>query len=56
MSPTSSEQHRLNTFEKRVMRKMFGPQSVEVRRGWRKMHDDELYDLHSPSNIITVII
>ena len=28
MSLTSSEQHRLKTFEKRVMRKMFGPRSV----------------------------
>ena len=42
-------------FEKRVMRKMFGPQSVEVTRDWRKLHDDELHYLHSPSNIITVI-
>jgi hypothetical protein len=33
------------------MRKMFGPQSVEVTRDWRKLHND---DSHSPSNIITV--
>jgi hypothetical protein len=45
-------------FEKRVLRKMFGPQSVEVTRNWRKLHNDELHDLHPPppkSNIITVI-
>jgi hypothetical protein len=42
-------------FEKRVMRKTSGPQSVETTRDWRKLHYDELHDLHSPSNIITVI-
>jgi hypothetical protein len=55
MSLTSSEQHRLNMFEKRVMRKTFGSQSVEVTRDWRKLHVDELHDLHSPSNTIMVI-
>jgi hypothetical protein len=55
MSLTSSEQHRLKTFEKRVMRRMLGPWSVEVSRDWRKQHNAELHDLHSPSNIITVI-
>jgi len=28
---------------------------VEVTRDWRKLHDDELHDMHSPSNIITEI-
>jgi hypothetical protein len=56
MSLTSREQHRLKMFEKKVMKNMFGSQSVEVTRDCRKLHVDELHDLHSPSNTITVII
>jgi hypothetical protein len=32
-------------FEKRVLRKMFGPKRDEVTGEWRKLHDEELRDL-----------
>jgi hypothetical protein len=42
-------------FEKRVLRKIFGPQKEEDG-SWRKLHNDELRSLYSSPNIIRVII
>jgi hypothetical protein len=41
------EEHRLRVFEKRVLRRIFGPKRDEVMGGWRKLHNEEL----SPSII-----
>jgi hypothetical protein len=41
-------------FENRVLRKIFGPKREEDGP-WRKLHNDELHDLHSSSNIVRVI-
>jgi len=30
-----------------VLRKIFGPQRDEVRGHWTRIHEEELYDLHS---------
>jgi hypothetical protein len=49
-SLTLREEHRLRVFENRV----FGPQRVEVIRGWRKLHD-ELHNLYSSPSIIRII-
>jgi hypothetical protein len=38
-------------FENRVLRRMFGPRSDEVTGEWRKLHNEELNDLHSSLNI-----
>jgi hypothetical protein len=32
-------------FENRVLRKIFGPKRGEVIGDWRKLHNEELYDL-----------
>jgi hypothetical protein len=42
-------------FEKRVLRRIFGPKKDEVTGEWRKLHNDELHDLYSSQNIIRII-
>jgi hypothetical protein len=36
-------------------RKIFSPEREEVPRVWRRLRDEELYDLYSSPNIIQVI-
>jgi len=45
----------LRVSENRVLRRIYGPKRVEVTGEWRKLHNDELNDLYSSSNIIRVI-
>jgi hypothetical protein len=49
------EEHRLRVFENRVLRKIFGPKRDEATGEWRRLHNEELYDLYSSLNIIRVI-
>jgi hypothetical protein len=49
------EKRTLRVFEKRVLRRIFGPKREEVTGEWRKLHDDELHDLYSSPNIVRVI-
>jgi hypothetical protein len=51
-SLTSREQHRLRVFENRVLRRIFGPNRVEVTGEWRKLHSWELRNLYSSPDII----
>jgi hypothetical protein len=53
-SLTLGEEHRLRVFEKRVLRKIFGPKR-EKDGSWRKLQNDELHDLYSSPNIVRVI-
>jgi hypothetical protein len=54
LSVTLGEEHKLRVFENSVLRKIFGPKREEAG-SWRKLHNDELYDLYSLPNIIRVI-
>jgi len=38
-----------------VLRRVFGPKKDEIIGKWRKLHNEELNDLYSSSNIIRVI-
>ena len=42
-------------FENRVLRRIFGPKRDEVTGQWRKLHYEELNDLHSSPNVIQMI-
>ena len=53
-SVTFREESRLRVFENRVLRTIFGPKRDEVTRGWRRLRNEELYDLYSP-NVMWVI-
>jgi hypothetical protein len=49
------EERRLRVFENRVLRRVFGPKRDEVTGEWRKLHNEELYDLCSSPTIVRVI-
>jgi hypothetical protein len=54
-SLTLSGECRLRVFEKKVLRRIFGPRMDEVTREWRKLHNEELNGLYSSPNIVQVI-
>ena len=49
------EKRRLKMLETVVLRLTFGPERAEVTEEWRRLHNDELNDLYSSSNIFRVI-
>jgi hypothetical protein len=49
------EEHRLRVFENRILRRMFGPKRNEATGKWRELHNEELRDVYSSTNIIQVM-
>ena len=49
------EEHRVRVFEKRVLRRIFGPRRDGITEEWRKLHNEELNDLYSSLNIVRMI-
>jgi hypothetical protein len=54
-SLTLREEHRLRVFKNRVLRGIFGPKRDGVTGEWRRLRNEELYDLYLSPNIIRVI-
>ena len=54
-SLTLREERKLKLVENMVLRRIFGPRRDEVKREWRRLHNEELNDLYSPPNIVRVI-
>jgi hypothetical protein len=54
-SLTLGEEHRLRVLKNRVLRKISGPKRDDVTAEWRRLHNQELYDLQSSPNTIRVI-
>jgi hypothetical protein len=38
-----------------VLRRIFGPKRDGVTGGWRKLHNEELHNLHSSPSVIRII-
>ena len=54
-SLTLTEKHRLRIFDNSVLRSIFGPNSKEVTRELRRLHNEEHYNLYFSSKTIRVI-
>jgi hypothetical protein len=42
-------------FEKRVLRRIFGPKRTEVTGEWRKLYNEQRHDLYSSPSIIRIM-
>ena len=49
------EERKLRVFENMVLRRIFGPRRDKVTGEWRRLHNEELSDLYSSTNIVRVI-
>jgi hypothetical protein len=49
------EEHRLRISEKRMLRRIFGPERDEIMGGWRTLCSEEHHNLYSWPNIIRMV-
>jgi hypothetical protein len=40
------QSHKLRVFENRVLKKIPGPERIKVTGDWRKLHNEDLYDMN----------
>jgi hypothetical protein len=50
-----SKKHRLKVSQNKVLRRIFEPKRGKEMEWWRKLHDEELHNLHSSPRIIRII-
>jgi len=53
-SLTMREERRLRVSENRVLKRILGAKREEVTGEWRKLHNEELNDQYSSTNIVRV--
>jgi hypothetical protein len=41
--------------DKRLLRRIFGPEKEQVTGGWRRLHNEDPHNLCTSSNVIRVI-
>jgi hypothetical protein len=46
------EEYRLRVSENRLLGRKFGSKNDDVRRVWRKIHNEELHDLYPSPSIL----
>jgi hypothetical protein len=46
------KEHRLRVFENRVLRKILGTNTDKVRGEWRRLHNENPYDLYFSPSVI----
>jgi hypothetical protein len=49
------EERRLRVFENGVLRRILWPKRDEVKREWRRLHNEDINDLYCSPNIIWMI-
>jgi hypothetical protein len=49
------DEHRLGVFENRMLKKIFESKRDKVTGKWRRLYNEELYNLYSSPHIIRVI-
>jgi len=54
-SLTLREERRLRVLKNRALRRIFGSETDEVKREWRRLHNEKLHDLNCSPHIIRVI-
>jgi hypothetical protein len=51
-----TEERKLRVFENRVLWRIFGSKRDEETGGWRKLHNEELHDLHPSPTIVDKLV